>query len=407
MASLRSTIDAILARNFDLDKRRFVFFGHCLCLFLRVLGRLNFLQMSRQGGSTYVETTYRNNFDTFFDFATFNTALIQTYGSGHYILALDMTHIAKSGRSTYGLGKYWSGCDSSAKWGLEAGILAVVDVDNHTALSIDAIQTPPKSERETLGISYVSHCLDILRWNQDQLLKLSSYIVLDSYFCKKSFIVPLLEKTPFQLVSRLRKDANLRYLYQGKASSGRGRPRKYSGKVGWKNLDNGYWKTLEENEAYCLREAVLYAVFLKRKVKVVCQTYKKKQNKHKIYFSTDTALEGLKIKAYYQLRFQEEFLIRDAKQFTGLTHCQARGQNKMEFHWNMSLTAVNLVKATQWLNIPKEKRTPFSMSDAKIRAHNQFFAEFIFKQLGVDDKGIKNNIKMKEIINFGVKHHNF
>jgi hypothetical protein len=39
----------------------------------------------------------------------------------------------------------------------------------------------------------------------------------------------------------------------------------------------------------------------------------------------------------YRLRFQIEFLYRDAKQFTGLNDCQARSPSKLNFH-NMSLT---------------------------------------------------------------------
>ena len=38
------------------------------------------------------------------------------------------------------------------------------------------------------------------------------------------------------------------------------------------------------------------------------------------------------------------FLFRDAKQFTGLTDCQARSQAKLNFHFNASLSAVTLAK---------------------------------------------------------------
>jgi len=60
-------------------------------------------------------------------------------------------------------------------------------------------------------------------------------------------------------------------------------------------------------------------------------------------------LAGEKIVQYYRLRFQIEFLYRDAKQFTGLNSCQARSQNKLDFHFNASLTAVNLAKQ-DWLS---------------------------------------------------------
>ncbi len=37
-------------------------------------------------------------------------------------------------------------------------------------------------------------------------------------------------------------------------------------------------------------------------------------------------------------------MIRDAKQDTSLPHCQARSQEKIDFHLNMSVAAVNLLR---------------------------------------------------------------
>ena len=52
---------------------------------------------------------------------------------------------------------------------------------------------------------------------------------------------------------------------------------------------------------------------------------------------------------YYRSRFQIEFLYHDAKQYTDLNHCQARSENKLDFHFNVSLTVVNLAKYN-WLS---------------------------------------------------------
>lgn len=69
-----------------------------------------------------------------------------------------------------------------------------------------------------------------------------------------------------------------------------------------------------------------------------------KVKSYKLFFSTDLHLPAWMIVKYYQARFQQEFLIRDAKQFTGLNDCQARSTNKLEFHWKMALTAINVAK---------------------------------------------------------------
>jgi hypothetical protein len=47
----------------------------------------------------------------------------------------------------------------------------------------------------------------------------------------------------------------------------------------------------------------------------------------------------------YRTRFQLEFVFRDAKQFTGLTHCQARNKEALAFAFNASLSSVNVARA--------------------------------------------------------------
>jgi hypothetical protein len=47
----------------------------------------------------------------------------------------------------------------------------------------------------------------------------------------------------------------------------------------------------------------------------------------------------------YALRFQIEFIFRDAKQFTGLTHRQSTNKTKLENHFNLALSAVSVAKA--------------------------------------------------------------
>ncbi len=79
---------------------------------------------------------------------------------------------------------------------------------------------------------------------------------------------------------------------------------------------------------------------------------------------------------YYRLRYQQEFLIRDTtgptlRQFTGLGERQAQSMNKIEFHTNMALSAVNIAKVEHGLTDEQAKRIPFSMADAKTRFHNE------------------------------------
>ncbi len=63
-----------------------------------------------------------------------------------------------------------------------------------------------------------------------------------------------------------------------------------------------------------------------------------------MYFSTDENMSGRDVMQYYCTRFQIEFCFRDAKQFVGLTDCQAHDTRKLDFAFNSSFTAVNVAK---------------------------------------------------------------
>jgi IS4 transposase len=95
-------------------------------------------------------------------------------------------------------------------------------------------------------------------------------------------------------------------------------------------------------------------------------------------------LDPGKIYLYYKQRFQIEFLFRDAKNFAGLEHCQARSAQKINFHVNASLSTVSLAKAIHYRTIPKEERESFSMLDIKTLYFNQYITDLIFSKLALD-----------------------
>jgi len=84
-----------------------------------------------------------------------------------------------------------------------------------------------------------------------------------------------------------------------------------------------------------------------------------------------------------------------------LNDCQARDEKNLDFHFNASLSAINLAKAEHWLNIPKEERDSFSMVNIKTMYHNILLLERFFKVFAVNPNLIKNNKYVKELINFG------
>src|SRR3546814_5305347 len=101
----------------------------------------------------------------------------------------------------------------------------------------------------------------------------------------------------------MRDDANLKYLYTGPQKPGRGRPRTYNGKVNHQDIKAEHFLEVELEDGTLATTAVVYAVALKRKVRVVRVPSGKK---HRLYFSTDTEMEAATIVRYYRLRFQIE-----------------------------------------------------------------------------------------------------
>ena len=100
------------------------------------------------------------------------------------------------------------------------------------------------------------------------------------------------------------------------------RPKTFDGKIDYKKLDLTRMVELHieglEGTAYTL---IAYSKALKQKVRLVIWIMP--NGKHKFFFSTKTSMSGEDVLRTYRSRFQIEFCFRDAKQYTGLTHCQA------------------------------------------------------------------------------------
>ena len=72
--------------------------------------------------------------------------------------------------------------------GLEIGRLAVVDVDNNTAISLEAVQTPNRMTLQKRSQSLLDHYAQLFMERNTTLKALSDYVVADGYFAKKPFV---------------------------------------------------------------------------------------------------------------------------------------------------------------------------------------------------------------------------
>jgi hypothetical protein len=386
----------MLYKTADINKWRKDFMIEVFMLFLSIKGRINFFQLERYG--QFSEQRYRQQFEKPFDFMEFNKQLAISNGSGRFVIAFDPSYISKSGKLTPGLGRYWSGCAQTSKWGLEISGIAAVDVDNNFAFHLEAVQTPGSKGDPNSEENLLDWYGNVLFERKDTLLQLSTYIVADAFFAKKPFVDKMLS-IQMQLVSRLRDDADLKYLFYGERTGKKGRPRKHDGKIDWTNLNQDYFQITEVDAQTTVYSAIVYSKSFKRNIKIACEftTSEKGKVTHKIYFSTDLEMEASDIIKYYRSRFQIEFLYRDGKQHTGLEHSQARSKNRLHFHFNTSLTSINIVRVCHWLSLPKEKRDAFSMADVKTLYHNMLLVERFIDVFDVNPNKLKIKMLSKNL----------
>ena len=382
------------------NKWRKDFIKDVLWLFLSITSRINFMQLERYG--KHCESRYRQQFEKEFEFFKFNASMISQHCGRRQAIAFDPSYISKSGKKTPGLGYFWSGCAGQSKWGLEICGIAALDLDNHTAMHLEAVQTFVKEDKTLLELY-----AEMLTSRKDQLIKISDLIVCDAYFSKKSFVDLLLDEE-LHVISRFRDDVRLQYVIPEhlRVKTGKpGRPKVLDGRVDINDLNLKYFKMLSENDNCRIMYATVRAVALKRDVKVVIiqQVKNGKVKSHKVYFSTKIELDASEILEMYQMRFQIEFIYRDAKQATGLNNCQARSVNKLKFHLNISLTAINVAKVKHWYSIPKKDRAEFSIADIKTINHNTLLLEKFINTLGIKPYALKNNQNVKELILYGTK----
>lgn len=361
---------------------------------------------------------------------------------------MDASFCPKSGKRTYGLDWFYNGCASRTQKGLEVSVIAVVDVVQPRAYTLSVQQTPatpahlkpkrkgkPESKatvsqaqiqaiRETLeqlppaptepsvlsveseAMTRMDHYLAQLKNARAHLPPQLKYFAVDGAYSKQKFVDGVVS-LGLELVGKLRSDANMRYLYTG-AQKSRGAKRQYDGKVRLNDLSR--FEHVEQIAPELnLYTAIVWHVSLKRQIRLACLVDTRKPGKtgYVLLFSTDVNLDAKLILSYYKSRFQIEFIFRDAKQFTGLCDAQTRDANRLDFHFNASLTALNLAKYEeqcrhQSIDDSPQESVPFSMSSYKRMAFNDHLLELFISKLALDPTLIKSHPNYEKLRHHGI-----
>lgn len=372
---------------------------------------MNFTNLSRY--SELDEKTYRRQFVKDYDFERLNAHCIEQSipQTAIQIAAMDCSYIRKSGKHSYGLGHFYNGSAGRAEKGLEVSLISIVDIEASIGYGLSLEQTPsngglkqPNKSTSKTEITRIDHYLKQLQSARKRFPKFVKYLALDCFYSKTKFVNGTVA-LDLEVIGKLRIDANLRYLYTG-VQKPRGAKRKYDGKVNLSQHDRLTYVT-ELQPQVKLFTATVWHVSLKRIVRIGVLVDETQPGKvgHALLFSTDLNLSAFDLWRFYKARFEIEFIFRDAKQFTGLSDCQARDSKKLHFHFNAAISALNIAKcqAHQEHLSSDDAHLPFvfSMASFKRRALNAYLLDQFIAMLDLDPTLIKSHPNFHNLCSIG------
>jgi len=383
---------------------------------LMMTGRITMLGISRwtEKGCSY--RTIQRFFSKNIPWCSLNWAIAKTFlkKSSSILIAGDATTVTKSGKKTFGLGRFFSSIYSRAVPGIAFQTLSLLDVEKRTSwpILIEQMLPKPKSKKPVTtkskkekrgrgrpkGSKNKNNRNVVLNAEMTQvqtmlqkLLKLIGetlqpvYFVYDGAFGNNA-AVQMTRQVGLDLISKLRNNSALYFKWDG-VYSGKGRLPVYGDKVDYKNLPAAHLKSEETKKQILTRiyqMNVIHKKFTDALNVVIIEKKNVKTGKIAtvILFSTDLELDWKNIIDYYRLRFQIEFNFRDAKQHWGLEDFMVIKEHSVINSANLSMWMVNVSQAM--LVTSGEK----SILDLKARHHGLRYAQEIFKILPENTKPI-------------------
>ncbi len=301
---------------------------------------------------------------------------------GEYFLVGDESVVTKSGKETHGLDYFFSGLMNRVVKGIAIFSLSLVSVEERRSYPLQVEQVirteaekaaakarkkkqvkkdkkAPKKKRgrpkgsqnrDKTQVQLTPELKRIQKMVAKQLEMLQNlvsvrYLALDGHFGNNHALQMVLQ-CGLHLISKLRHDAALYFIYDGKQKR-KGPRKKYGQKIDYRNIPEKY---LVEQSIEGDIETRIYQVKMLHRdfaqplnVVIITKTNLKSGAFANVnLFSSDLELCYEKISDYYSLRFQIEFNFRDAKQYWGLEDFMNIKEVPLTNALNLSLFMVNL-----------------------------------------------------------------
>jgi hypothetical protein len=352
---------------------------------LSMNGRVTMLGLSRWAGKGGSYRTVQRFFNTAISwpkiFLRFFMQHLFLPGT-EYFLVGDESVVTKSGKETHGLDHFFSGLLNKVVKGIAIFSLSLVSVEERRSYPLQVEQVirtqaekvaakerkqkrskkdkialkkkrgRPKGSRnrDKTQVELTPELKRIQKMLKEQLEMLRiwvtvRYLALDGHFGNNN-AVQMVQQCGLHLISKLRYDAALHFVYDGKQKR-TGPRRKYGQKINYHQIKKQYLveSSVKDDIQTCIYQAqMLHHEFAQvLNVVVITKTNLRTGASANVnLFSSDLKLSYETIINYYSLRFQIEFNFRDAKQFWGLEDFMNIRQVPVTNAINLSLFMVNL-----------------------------------------------------------------
>jgi hypothetical protein len=311
---------------------------------------------------------------------------------GVCLLAGDDVVVAKSGKVTHGLGRFYSSIAQRPIAGLSFLALALVDVETRQSYPLQIEQRLPKSKAEPTPVGEAPKCgrgrpkgsknheraapllspdlLQLQRMVTAVLQRIAGlqveHLALDGFFGNWPTAYAV-RQTGLHLISKFRHDVALYLPFTGEKPK-RGPTPRYGDKLNPAALPPDALIDSHIEGEICTQ---IYQLTARHKefddpinvVFIVKTDSRTAKRAHVILFSTDLSLSAETLIDYYSLRFQIEFNFRDAKQHWGLDDFMNITETAVTNAVNLSFLMVNVSAV---LMHPYRQHDPdFSVIDLK------------------------------------------
>lgn len=302
--------------------------------------------------------------------------------AGEYFLVGDESVVTKSGKQTHGLDYFFSGLLSKTVKGLAIFALSLVSVEERHSYPLQveqvvrseaekaaakarqkkrqakkksAVKNKPgrpkgSQNRDKTQVELTPELQRIQKMVKNQLAALQNlvtvrYLALDGHFGNNNAL-QMVRQCGLQLISKLRHDAALYFIYDGQQKR-KGPRKKYGQKINYQRIPEKYLveQSTQDDICTCIYQAVMLHPDFAQALNVVIITktnLKTGAFANVNLFSSDLELPYAKIIDFYSLRFQIEFNFRDAKQFWGLEDFMNVKEIPLTNAFNLALFMANL-----------------------------------------------------------------